>query len=70
MEATWIVAANAGRARLFSRLGMARRLSEVGDMVNTAVRLRTRETETDSLGQRSASDSIHSVGAPTPPSGY
>jgi protein required for attachment to host cells len=32
--------------------------------------LRTAETETDSLGQRAASKSIHSVGQPTQPSGY
>lgn len=70
MEATWIVVANAGRARLFSRLGRTRRLSEIGDMVNTAVRLRTEATESDALGQHAASKSRHSVGAPTQPSGY
>ena len=45
-------------------------LEEITDMVNTAARLRTAETETDSLGQRSASKSRHGVGAPTQPSGY
>lgn len=70
MEATWIVVANAGRARLFSRLGRTRRLAEIGDMVNTAVRLRTEATESDALGQHAASKSRHSVGAPTQPSGY
>ncbi len=70
MEATWIVVANAGRARLFSRLGYARRLSEIGDMVNTAVRLRTQDTEADELGQRSASKSRQGTGAATQPSDY
>jgi len=70
MQATWIVAANASRARFFSHLGVTRRLSEVGDMVNTAVRLRTQDTESDVLGQRAASKSRHSTGAPTQPSGY
>jgi protein required for attachment to host cells len=70
MEATWIVVANAGRARLFSRLDRTRRLSEVGDMVNTAVRLRTQDTESDALGQHAASKSRHNVGAPMQPSGY
>lgn len=70
MQTTWIVAANAGRARFFSRAKAAEPLEEIHDMVNTAARLRTGETETDALGQRAASKSRHSVGAPTQPSGY
>lgn len=70
MEVTWIVTANAGRARFFSQTRPNARLEEVNDMVNTAARLRTAETETDELGQLSASKSIHSVGAPTQGSGY
>lgn len=70
MQATWIVTANAGRARFFSHLGALRKLSEIGDMVNTAARLRTQETESDALGQIAASKSRHNVGAPTQPSGY
>ena len=70
MDAMWIVTANAGRARIFSQPSADERLSEVNDMVNTAARLRTVDTETDDLGQRSASKSRHSVGAPTQPSGY
>lgn len=70
MEATWIVTANAARARFFSQLGASRRWAEVGDMVNTAARLRTHETETDALGQRAASGSRHGRGAPGQPSGY
>ncbi len=70
MDARWIVSANAGRARIFSQADNRARLEEVSDMVNTAVRLRTSQTESDSLGQRAASKSIHSVGAPRQPSGY
>src|SRR4051812_5709902 len=70
MESTWIVTANAGRARIFSEEQSGAPLEEINDMVNTAVRLRTVETETDQLGQRAASKSRHSVGAPTQPSGY
>lgn len=70
MDATWIVAANAGRARFFSHVRRGERPQEIDDMVNTAARLRTEDTETDALGQRSASKSRHSVGAPTQPSGY
>jgi protein required for attachment to host cells len=70
VDTTWIVSANAGRARFFSEANSAGALEEIDDMVNTAARLRTVETETDQLGQRAASKSRHSVGAPTQPSGY
>ena len=70
MDATWIVSANAGRARIFSRTNSSAALEEINDMVNTAARLRTVETETDDIGLRSASKSRHSVGAATPQSGY
>lgn len=67
---TCIVTANAGRARFFAQTRPNARLDEINDMVNPAARLRTTETETDALGQRAASKSRHSVGAPTQPSGY
>jgi protein required for attachment to host cells len=70
MDVTCIVTANAGRARFFSQARPKARLDEINDMVNAAARLRTAETETDALGQRAASKSRHSVGAPTQPSGY
>lgn len=70
MDATWIVVANAGRARFFSQDNAAAPLEEINDMINAGARLRTAETETDDIGQRSASKSQHSVGAPTQPSGY
>ena len=70
MLTTWIVTANAGRARFFSQLRPRARVEEINDMVNTAARLRTAETESDELGQLAASKSIHSVGAPTQGSGY
>lgn len=70
MDKTWIITANAGRARLFSQEGNTAPLQEVTDMVNTEVRLRTVDTESDQIGQLSASKSKHSVGAPTQPSGY
>jgi len=70
MQVAWIVSANAGRARFFSQANATEPLQEIHDMVNTAARLRTGETQTDALGQRAASKSRHSVGAPTQPSGY
>jgi protein required for attachment to host cells len=70
MDVTCIVTANAGRARFFSQLRPRARLDEINDMVNSAARLRTADTASDALGQRAASKSRHSVGAPTQPSGY
>lgn len=70
MDAAWIVSANAGRARFFSQENWTAPLTEINDMVNATARMRTAETESDELGQRSASKSRHSVGAPTQPSGY
>jgi protein required for attachment to host cells len=70
MDATWIVSANAGRAKFFVQAGLAAPLDEVHELTNHAARLRTAETESDTLGQISASKSRHSVGAATQPSGY
>ena len=67
---TWIMSANAGRARFFSQASAAAPLEEVNDMANNVVRLRTAETESDEQGLHAASKSSHSVGAPRPPSGY
>ena len=67
---TWIVSANAGRARFFSQASAAAALEEISDMINDAARLPASETEPDDLGLRSASKSLHSVGAPRPQSGY
>ena len=70
MDATWIVSANAGRARFFSQEQATSAWKEMEDMVNTPARLPARDTETDDLGRRSASKSSHNVGAPTQPSDY
>lgn len=67
---TWILTANAGRARFFSQASASSALEEINDMLNAQVNLQTAETESDRIGQRAASKSIHSVGAPTQPSGY
>jgi protein required for attachment to host cells len=70
MTVSWIVAANAGLARVFSQTGVAGELEEIQDIANKDVHLLTAETESDQIGQRAASKSKHSVGAPTQPSGY
>ncbi|GAB3546943.1 hypothetical protein GCM10027343_25550 [Noviherbaspirillum agri] len=66
MQATWIVSANASRARFFSQEQSSDALEEINDMVNDAARLRSVDTETDKLGPTAASKSRHNVGAATP----
>ncbi len=68
MNTTWIVAANAGRARLFAQTNANEPFEEIEDEVDTDARLRTADTETDDLGRRS-----HARGplaSSTQPSGY
>lgn len=62
MQTTWILSANAGRARIFSEDDPAEPLHEVEDMVNEAVRLRTSESETDRMGPTAAAGSGHNIG--------
>ena len=70
MDATWIVSANAGRARFFSQAGAAANLEEVEDMINSGARLRTVETESDKIGPTSATKSMHNTGGPLPNKAY
>lgn len=70
METTWIVTADAGRARIFEESSAAQPLAEVEDMVNTATRMRTSEKYTDRLGPTSAGQSIHNTGGATPNKQY
>jgi protein required for attachment to host cells len=70
MHATWIVSANAGRARFFSEVRPSDPLEEIEDMVDDAVRLRTSETESDRLGPTSATKSVHNTGGATPNKTY
>jgi protein required for attachment to host cells len=62
MQTTWIVSANAGRARFFSESDPAEPLQEIEDMVNSAVRLRVLETESDKIGPTAATNSGHNIG--------
>lgn len=62
MPTTWILSANAGRARFFEESDPAGPLQEIEDMVNSAAQLRTAESETDRLGPTSASNSSHNIG--------
>jgi protein required for attachment to host cells len=62
MQTTWIITANAGRARFFSESDPAKPLQELEDMVNSAVRLRDIETQTDETGPTAATNSSHNIG--------
>lgn len=70
MNATWIVSANASRARFFFQARSSEPLQEVGDMVNTAVRQRTAETEQDRLGPTAGMKSMHNTGGAVPNKTY
>ncbi|MES2900482.1 MAG: host attachment protein [Pseudomonadota bacterium] len=70
METTWIVTANAGRARIFSLAQGAARPDEIEDMVNSPARMRDSELETDRFGPTSAGKSIHNTGGATPNKTY
>lgn len=59
MNATWIVSANAGRAKFFAQTGRTDPLQEVNELTNNAVHLRTADTESDTLGQMGAPKGHH-----------
>jgi len=70
MDATWIVSANASRARIFSQAASSASLEEVEDMINSGARLRTAESETDRIGPTSAAKSMHNTGGAVPNKAY
>ena len=70
MDATWIVSANAGRARFFAQARPVDNLEEISDMVSPWAREREGDIETDDLGQRAAGKSRHGTGAATTGSDY
>lgn len=70
MAATWIVSANASRARFFFHNQFAEPLQEISDLVNPAAHLRAAETESDRLGPTSAAKSMHNSGGAAPNKAY
>lgn len=71
MNATWIVSANASRARFFSQQQNSEDLEEISDMINDAARLRMQELgETDRMGPTSATKSMHNTGGAVPNKSY
>ena len=70
MDATWIVSANASRARIFAQAGSSANLEEIEDMNNSGARLRTVESETDKLGPTAGTKSMHNTGGAVPNKAY
>jgi protein required for attachment to host cells len=67
MGATWIISANASRARFFSQTNSSDSLVEVHDMINDAGRLRMLETtESDKRGPTAGTKSMHNTGGAVP----
>jgi protein required for attachment to host cells len=62
MQTTWIVSANAGRARIFSEVDPAKPLEEIEDMISSAARLRDVDINTDEMGRTAAGSSRHGIG--------
>lgn len=62
MPTTWILAANAGRARIFSDADSAQSLQEIEDMVNPGAQMRALDMVTDKMGQTAATNSTHNIG--------
>lgn len=70
MNATWIVSADRGRARIFLEPGPEAPLEEIEDMLSPSARTRTSEEYTDKLGPLAAGKSSHSTGGALPNSQY
>ena len=70
MDATWIITANASRARIFSQADSSAGLEEVESMINAGARLRTVESESDKIGPMAATKSVHNTGGATPNKAY
>ncbi|WP_312512598.1 host attachment protein [Massilia sp.] len=62
MQTTWIMVANAGRARIFSESDPSQPLQEVEDMVSPAAHLRELDLVTDKMSPTSAANTGHNIG--------
>lgn len=63
MKPTWIITANAGRARFFEESALTEPLREIEDMVNAGARQSISDLVTDQGGPTAASGSGHNIGS-------
>jgi len=70
MSTTWIVSADAGRARIFAETDAQKPFEEIDSMVSPNARVRDSDINTDRLGPTSAGQSIHNTGGATPNKQY
>jgi protein required for attachment to host cells len=70
MDTTWIVAADAGRARIFAETDQKHPLQEIEDMVNPAARMRIGDQLSDKMSPTSAAGSSHNTGGALPNKQY
>lgn len=70
MSTTWIVAADAGRARIFEETDPTSPLRELEVLSNPAARLHDSEIHTDQGDPKAAGKSINNTGGPLPTSQY
>jgi protein required for attachment to host cells len=70
METSWIVTADAGRARFFAESDPSQPLQEIEDMVNEMGRMRPSEIYTDRVGPTGGTGSIHDTGGQVPNKQY
>ncbi|MBK4733652.1 host attachment protein [Noviherbaspirillum pedocola] len=71
MTATWIVSANASRARIFAQDNATGPLREINDMINDESRLRvSQNTESERIGPTAGTKTMHNTGGAVPNKGY
>jgi len=67
---TWIISADAGRARIFAETDADSQWQEIDDLVDPLARTRTSDQLTDQLGPLAAGKSPHNTGGALPTSQY
>jgi protein required for attachment to host cells len=70
MSTSWIVSADAGRARIFAESDAQKPYEEVEDLVSPNARARDIDINTDRIGTTAAGQSIHNTGGATPNKQY
>lgn len=66
MSTTWIVSADAGRARIFAEVNPHQPYTEIEDMINDAARLHDVDINTDRIGATAGGQTIHNRGGASP----